>query len=931
MKMTDPGRRGLVSDGREGQWISRPTWHWKWKLLAEAPLRKRVSMGKRILAGIFFCLLVQVGSLEGKASGQEVVKIGILPFKVYAPDPEKLAGWPRQLAKILSRELARDERIIVVEEEKIQEALARAGLVEVDERLAREIGRTVDADYVITGSITQVDGAISLDARILDVYLQGVLSSAFAVGKAAEGLEPVGQKLAQELNVRVLKKELIYKVLIEGNKTIEESAIRTQIKMKQGDIFSPRVLREDLKSIYQLGYFQDVRAEKRDWDRGMAIVFVVEEKPIIRGIKFSGNKALKTGELHEVITLKSRTILDLNAVQESINRILRKYRDEAYFSAEVSYELETPKKGDVIVHFKIQEHKKIRIKSITFSGNLHFPDEQLKKRLPETKEKGFFSWVTKSGTFKEEILERDLDAIMVFYLQRGFLQAKVGKPLVTHDQEGIMINIPVEEGRQFKVGKVDIRGDLILPKEQLFKMVDIYVGEIVNRDKLRGSVIKLTDLYADKGYAFVDVAPQTIIHKDHNLADLIFEIQKGREVYFERINILGNTKTRDKVIRRQLPAVEGELYSLSAAKRSRENLHRLGYFKEINLSTKKGSADDKLEMSVQVEEGPTGAFSVGGGYSSIDKLVGVIQISQNNLFGRGQRLFLVAQIGGISQFYNLGFTEPFLFDTRISAGVDLYNTLRIYDSYTVRRTGGAVRFGFPLLEQIRGYTSYKYETINISDVQPTASYMIQQSVGSSTTSSITGTIRRDTRDHYFDTSKGSDNSAWVEYAGGMLAGTNYFTKYGANSAWWATPFWSSTFTARGRMGYIEGREGRNIPLFERYRLGGIYSIRGFKTWSIGPTAPNGEIIGGDKELLFNLEWIFPLIPQVKIKGLFFFDAGNAWDVGQPYRLDDLRTSVGFGFRWISPVGPLRLEWGYNLNPKPGESTSSWDFAIGTFF
>ena len=888
-------------------------------------------MGKRILTGIFFCLLIHLGLLPEKTDGQEVIKIGILPFKVYAADPEKLAAWPMQVAKILSQELARDERVVVVEEEKIQEALARAGPVEIDERLAREIGRTVDADHIIIGSITQVNGSISLDARILDVYLQGVLASVFVVGRVTEDLLPVVQKLAQELNVRVLKKEMISKVLIEGNQAIEESAIRSQIKMKEGDMLSRQGLREDLKSVYQLGYFQDVRVERRDWDRGKAIVFVVEEKPIIRGIKFSGNKALKASELQEVITLKPRSILDLNVVKESVNKILLKYRDEAYFSAEVNYELETPKKGDVIVHFKVQEHEKIRIKRVTFSGNLHFSDEQLKKLLPETKEKSFFSWVTKSGTYKEEILERDLDAIFIFYLQRGFLQAKVGKPLVTHDREGITINIPVEEGRQFKVGQVEVRGDLITPKEELFKLVNIYVGEIVNRDKVRDSVSKLTDLYADKGYAFVDVSPQTIVHKDDNLADLIFEIQKGREVYFERVHILGNTKTRDKVIRRQLLAMEGELFSLTALKRSRENLNRLGYFKEVNLNTKKGSADDKLEMNVQVEEGPTGSVSVGAGYSTIDKFIGTVQVSQNNLFGRGQRLQAVASIGGISQFYNLGFTEPYLFDTRISGGADLYNTRRIYDTYTVRRQGGAIRLGFPLLGQTRGFTSYKYEIIDISDVLDTASYIIQQSAGQSTTSSITGTIRRDTRDHYFETTKGSDNSVWMEYAGGALGGTNYFTKYGASSAYWITPFWKSTFSARGRIGYIVGREGHEVPLFERYRLGGIYSVRGFKTWSIGPTAPNGEVIGGDKELLFNLEWVFPLIPQVKIKGLFFFDAGNAWDVGQPYNLEDLRTSAGFGFRWISPMGPLRLEWGYNLQPKPGESQSSWDFAIGTFF
>jgi outer membrane protein insertion porin family len=365
-------------------------------------------------------------------------------------------------------------------------------------------------------------------------------------------------------------------------------------------------------------------------------------------------------------------------------------------------------------------------------------------------------------------------------------------------------------------------------------------------------------------------------------------------------------------------------------KTSRENLNRLGFFKEVNLNTKKGSGDDKMDLTAQIQEGPTGAFSVGGGYSTLDKFIGMVSVSQNNLFGRGQKLMLSGQLGAISHYYNLGFTEPWLFDTRISAGADLYNTRRDYDEYTIWRTGGAVRLGFPLFEAVRGYTTYKYEQIEIGDVKDTASFMIREQKGLSTTSSVSGALRRDTRDHFFDPSKGSDNLLSLEYAGGPLGGSNYFTRYGADSAWFTT-LWELTFMARGRIGYIKANEGRVIPLYERYLIGGINTVRGFKAFSIGPQAPNGELVGGDKDLIFNFEATFPLIPALKIKGLVFFDAGNAWDVAQPYNLGDLRTSVGVGFRWISPVGPLRLEWGYNLSPREGESRSGWDFTIGGWF
>jgi outer membrane protein insertion porin family len=286
-------------------------------------------MGGRIILGIIFCFWIQTSLLASPASGQGLVRVGVFPFQIFAADRTQANVWSQQVTKILFQELGKEERIILVEEEKMHAALTQWGRGETDEKAAREIGERVDADYVVTGSVTKVNGSWSLDARILAVNLPKLTASVFAAGREEGGLGTITSRLGRELSSKILKKEIIAKVMVEGNIAIEESAIRAQIKSKEGDFFSPQVVREDLKSIYQLGYFQDVRADRRDWDRGKALVFVVEEKPVVKGIQFQGNKAIKSSELQEAIDLKPRTVLKLNSVKESINKILQKYRDEA--------------------------------------------------------------------------------------------------------------------------------------------------------------------------------------------------------------------------------------------------------------------------------------------------------------------------------------------------------------------------------------------------------------------------------------------------------------------------------------------------------------------------------------------------------------------------------------------------------------------------
>ncbi|MEW6614244.1 MAG: outer membrane protein assembly factor BamA [Thermodesulfobacteriota bacterium] len=881
-------------------------------------------MFKKILVFLVCFLTCQV------AYGQEAIKIGIFPFQINSPEP--LGYLKEKIPDILISHIKESERVSFIEKSVLEAELKGRSEGEIAEDFVRRIGAKIGADFVIWGSFTNIGKGISLDTRVLEIKGHKSPIRIYIDGKDLDSLTSKLGELARRIKLKLLGKDIIVKISIKGNDRIEADAIKPRIESKEGDVLSQKTLREDIKRIYDMNYFEDVNVVKEDTPSGKEINFIVSEKPSIKEIEISGNRFIEKKDIMEVMSIKPHTILNFNKIEDSIKNVLKFYREKGYWAAEVDYKVYYLKRKEAIVDLKITENKKTKIKKIRFIDNKAYSEKELRDII-QTDEKGFFSWLTDSGVLKEDVLQQDLDKIIAFYSNNGYIDIKVGKPEITHDNEWIYIVIPINEGKQFKVGKVDIKGDLIEKKEELLKELSMTTGKIFDRQLLRKDVVNLTDKYAGAGYAFADVTPLTSIDREIQLVDLILDVHKGKKAYFERITITGNTKTRDKVIRRELKVAEGDIYDKEKLSKSYQKVNRLGYFEEFSFDTEKGTDDDKLNLNIKVKEKPTGAVSVGAGYSSIDNVIGMFNITQDNLFGRGQKLFFVATIGGRSSNYNLGFTEPWLFDTPVSAGFDVYDIRREYDDYTKYSRGGDIRFGFPITEEYtRAYATYKYENVDITDVLDTAATVIKEQEGKTVTSSIVLSLVRDsTNDRIFPT-KGSENSIAIEYAGGVLGGTNYFTKYYGNTTWFFPLPGDTVFMSRARMGFAHGNQGRELPLFERFFLGGINSLRGFKAYSVGPKDPaTGDVIGGNKQLLFNIEYIFPLYKKAGIKGVVFFDAGNAFDDNENYSLSGLRTSVGAGIRWYSPIGPLRLEWGYNIDPKPDERRSNWEFAIGVMF
>ena len=430
---------------------------------------------------------------------------------------------------------------------------------------------------------------------------------------------------------------MITQVRVTGNKRIEADAIERVIRVKAGDVLRAGDISKDMKNIYKMGYFEDIRVEAEASEGGRAIVFHVTEKPTIRKISFSGNQVFNDEKLRENLSVSTGSILNIFTIKSNVEQLQAMYKEKNYHNIKIDHTIHARDNNQADIEFSIEEGEKIKIKTITFQGNTTFTGKKLKKIL-STSEKGFFSWITSSGELNREDLNQDAARLMGYYQINGFIHAKVADPVVEFEDQWIHITFKIEEGERFKVGTIDMEGDLILPKANLMPRLQIAKEPFFNRETVRKDIVGLTDLYANAGFAYADISPLTRENPQTHLVDITYTIAKRDKVYFENIDISGNTRTRDKVIRRELRIHEQGVYSGSRLKRSVRNLHRLDFFEDVKVDTPKGSADDKMNVKIEVVEKPTGTFTFGAGYSTVDDVFLTGSVSQRNLFGRGQIL-----------------------------------------------------------------------------------------------------------------------------------------------------------------------------------------------------------------------------------------------------------------------------------------------------
>lgn len=749
----------------------------------------------------------------------------------------------------------------------------------------------------------------------------------------------------------------IVAVKVKGNKRIESAAIMQVVRVRPGEELDVEKVDADIRAIYKLGYFRDVKAESEKAEGGVNLFYVVLEKPVVREVKIEGTQELSLEKVREALEIKPNTIYSPKEVAKGVKKVKKLYADEGYYLAEVETSTQTRSETELNLLVKVKEGDKILIENIKFEGNKAFTDKKLKKAM-ETSEHWFLSWLTGAGTYKEEVLKNDAALIADLYMNNGYLNVKVGEPKVDllPDKSGLVVTIGITEGDQYRLGALGFKGDLLGSTDELNKLLKEKTGELFSRTNLRADVFALTDFYGDKGYAFANAAPLTKLHPEKKTIDITFEMEKGEMVKIDRINVSGNTKSRDKVVRREMKLSEGELYNGTAIKRSKQNLMNTGFFEEATINTAKGSAPDKIDLNVEVKEKPTGTFSIGAGYSSLDGVIGQGSVQQSNFLGLGLKLQASASLGAKSQTYNLGLTDPYFLDSRWTLGADIYRTERQYIDYTRRATGGDIKAGYPLSDTLSTFWIYRYEKKEIFDesaglLESIRNGSIIQPEKNSTTSSITASLSRNTTDYRLDPSTGTASTISFEFAG--LGGTNRFAKYMAEHTYFYPVGWGTVASIHGTVGYVQNLFNKEIPIDEKFYLGGIGTLRGYSTRTVGPSKENprtpldivGEgtfvsdrvYLGGVSEAYLNLEYTIPLLKEAGLKGVVFFDAGNAYPEGKFLSAyssspDAILASYGAGIRWFSPIGPLRLEYGIPINPRSFDNRSGrLEFSIGNFF
>lgn len=729
----------------------------------------------------------------------------------------------------------------------------------------------------------------------------------------------------------------IDRIDIVGIKKVEKEAVLEKIGSKTGMVLDNYLLKKDLEKIYSMKYFDSVEAHHDVVGGQNVLRFTLKEKPIITKITFEGNDGLSDDDLKGQVKSKVFSILDTTTIKSDVQGLLKFYEEKGYFLASVDFQEKKINEENIELIFNIKEYDKVKVKKINFLGNIAFKDDELKSIL-QTQEDSLFSFMSGSGNFKEINFQNDIERLKYFYRMKGYLQINIGTPEITvsEDKKWVFITMKMTEGPQFTVNRVTFQGEVLFPEGDLKEKMVLKENETYSEESLRKDIQLLTEMYQDEGYAFANVIRNLNVVPGENKVDVEFSFEKGKIAYFGKINIKGNSRSRDKVVRREITIKEGQKFNGTALRQSRENVQRLGFYEPDSIVFNTVSPKDKedvLDIDVSVKEKNTGQISLGAGYSTATGGFFQASITQSNFRGLGQSLSFSLNLAKTQNTFSIDFTEPYLFDSRWSLGGGVFvSNNDTSSSYSERKKGANVRIGYPIMTFTNLYLEYKIEDTKIKAVEdPTIDIELENGLAST----VRSTIVHDRRDDRSDPRKGFFLSYSTEYTG--VGGDKKWIKNEAEGRAYYPVIGDLIFRSRFVAARLDQVESRRIPRTEKFTLGGSRNLRGYAFEDIGPIRNlqrrDGSgiredfNIGGEFMSFANVEFQHPLSREAGLKWVLFFDAGHAGD------LNNVRvyTDYGFGFRWFSPIGVLRFEFGYPLTGKFKEQGSQFHFDIGQLF
>lgn len=760
-----------------------------------------------------------------------------------------------------------------------------------------------------------------------------LILSAGAFSFAQEGPQAQGETEEASSVSQELPPKLVTAIEAKGNKNISSNAISSKIKTKVGAPYQDNIISDDLKRLYLLGFFSDIKIDTEDYKGGLKVIITVTERPIIEKITFSGMRRLTMREekLKESLKSKETQYLDYPNLAEDLKTIQKMYDKIGYAQAKVDYRVDINEDtGRARIEFNAVEGKRIRVKDILVQGNKSYPAKRI-LRLMKTKRAWFFN----AGALKDEVLAEDNERIKSFYHKEGFADVAVDYEVKADAKKPYLyITIKIQEGKKYLVGNVTIQGNKNISKDGILaKIKECTPGKVFSQEALKQDIMNIQGLYFDRGYILAQVQETTSMNPYTGRTDILYNITENYLVYVDKIKVRGNVKTRDVVIRRELRIRPGDKFDGEKLRRSKERLQNLGFFEEVNYDTEDTPVSEKKDLVVEVKESKTGAFSFGGGYSTVEEVVGFVEIEQKNFdwknfpyfTGAGQDLKFRASFGTTADSFDLSFTNPWVFDYPVSFGFDAYKRSRSRESdigygYDEDTAGGDLRLGKEISEYTKAHLMYRYDIIDISNISEDATNDLKKEFGKNTISSMEFGVSYDSRDNVFNPTRGDVLSGSLENAGGPFGGDKDFLKFFGLASHYLPIVRGSAIEFKGRVGLAEPfGDSETIPIYERYFAGGAYTIRGYHERKIGPIDPVSEDpLGGEALFVGNIEYIYPLFDFLKLAA--FYDIGNVWGKLKDFGSGGLKSGVGLGIRIKTPIGPVTVDYGIPLNKEPGEES-----------